>query len=458
MNISAQLICPKCKGNFQIKETKLLCNQCHIEGTFDNNIYDFLGDNAYYWSEITSAETEDFLHTAKLEGWRTALSSLNSTHPELGQYISSEGRADWLFHCVDFSRAGSCLDIGSGWGTITFTLSKFFHEVWSLEAVKPRIEFQKIRQQQEKIDNLQFVRSDWLSLPFPDNYFDVVSANGVLEWIGLSDYSKNPRQLQLAFLAEVKRVLKPGGCLYIGIENRFGWNYFLGGMDHSGLRFTSLLPRIFSDMAIRLSKHAGEYRSHSKTGNWPDYRTYTYSKWGYRDLLKTVGFDNSEFYWTTSYNEPQVAGKLHNGSFILFLRFLLSRGGIINWMTSSLAALISLLSPRVLDPFVSLLIPEFLIFAYKPPEKDKTSFESKLLRLDTPCSSFFRISGSKDTDSIISYFIFRNGKYHSVLKFMRPGSSPSSRIVNKLNQFNHINISQQVIDSIPVYIEPVSSQ
>src|SRR4030065_2206102 len=104
-----------------------------------------------------------------------------------------------------------------------------------MESVRQRVSFQHIRQQQEHVRNIRFVRADWLRLPFPDNSFDLVVANGVLEWLGLSDYSRNPRQVQQEFLKEARRVLKPGGCLYVGTENRFGISFFAGARDHSGL-------------------------------------------------------------------------------------------------------------------------------------------------------------------------------------------------------------------------------
>jgi SAM-dependent methyltransferase len=52
------------------------------------------------------------------------------------------------------------------------------------------------------------------SFPFPPESFDVVTALEVMEQVGGS-----ARRL----LSEIKRVLKPGGVLYIGTPNVYSW-------------------------------------------------------------------------------------------------------------------------------------------------------------------------------------------------------------------------------------------
>ena len=78
----------------------------------------------------------EVLGVPKKEGWRNAAVRLSLRYPSLGRYILSSSRTDWIFHCLDRSNTSACLDIGSGWGGNSFALSKFYKEVWSLEAVK----------------------------------------------------------------------------------------------------------------------------------------------------------------------------------------------------------------------------------------------------------------------------------------------------------------------------------
>lgn len=82
----------------------------------------------------------------------------------------------------------------------------------------------------------------------------------------------------MQFLKEIKRVLKPQGQLFIGIENRTNYEYFTGRNDHhSGLLFGSLLPRFIANL-------------YSVFKNRTPYRTYTYNHRGCRKLLNESGF------------------------------------------------------------------------------------------------------------------------------------------------------------------------
>ena len=78
--------------------------------------------------------------------------------------------------------------------------------------------------------------------------------------------------------------MKTNGILYLAIENRIAGIYILGFKDpHSGLRFTTLMPRRLADWYARL-KHKGGYK------------TYIYSKWGYAKMLKEAGFTDTKFF------------------------------------------------------------------------------------------------------------------------------------------------------------------
>ena len=85
------------------------------------------------------------------------------------------------------------------------------------------------------VDNIFPVASPIKSLPFSDNFFDLVILNGVLEWVALDEdtileqhwdgkragktsYRKTPEEMQIEVLKELRRVLKPDGFLYIAIK------------------------------------------------------------------------------------------------------------------------------------------------------------------------------------------------------------------------------------------------
>ena len=149
------------------------------------------------------------------------------------------------------------------------------------------------------LTNIETIVADIFNLPFPEESFDLIVMNGLLEWVGRTDLYQNPRDAQIACLKICKKLLKKGGFLYIGIENRFARAY-LRGHDHSGLRFTSYLPRWLADKYTKW-----------QTGH--RYDTYTYGMSGYKKLLREGGFESPDFYLVyPGYNRPRIIIPYHN--------------------------------------------------------------------------------------------------------------------------------------------------
>ena len=200
-----------------------------------------------------------------------------------------------------------CLEIGSGYGALTIELSKIYREVVSVDVSFQRIKFIKQRARYHKIKNIKLIHSDAFSLPFPKNYFDCIYLVGVLEWIPLS-YEGNPRKIQMDFLKYLKEKIKKGGKVIVGIENRFGLQYFLGWRDHNGLWGTNLLPRFFANLYSQLVSKS-------------EYRTYTYSFNGYRKLFLDAGFKKVEIYAALrSYRFPRFLIKCEKNTFKFFFK------------------------------------------------------------------------------------------------------------------------------------------
>lgn len=84
-------------------------------------------------------------------------------------------------------------------------------------------------------------------LPFPDNSFDIVIFNHVLEHVG-----NRPAQKQI--LAQISRVLRPGGTLYLGVPNK--WELI---ETHYKLPFLGALPKGVADFLVRTIRKQPEY-------------------------------------------------------------------------------------------------------------------------------------------------------------------------------------------------------
>ena len=382
------------------------------------------------------------LDIARTIGYKAALDFVVDNYPHLATYLLSEVRIDWLFHCYDEGHTNCCLDLGSGWGGLSFPLAKLFEEVVSLERVPARLEFQKIRAAEDDARSVRLIAGDVASLPLRENYFDLVVANGVLEWVPLLREG-DQRSAQVRFLQEVKRSLKPGGCLYIGTENRFGLQFWLGARDHTSLPFTSLLPRRIADIVVS---------AFLRDKGWVKYYTYTYSVSGYKALLREAGFGPVDFYWTyPSYSYPKFAGKLHDGSTYSFLaRYHYENHKEMSFY-KRLASFVGMLMPKaILSRICPVIWPNFLIFTWK--DFRPQTIEDDILRI-THAKSLVRMSGSDCPASKICFIGLENDKLRSFSKLLRYQNGNLEREEILLKQHARVSFEKRKLRSRTLFGE-----
>lgn len=277
--------CCQCRLALTEERERLICRNCLAEYPIKDGI-PFFTSGDYYFPDICESDMETLLEIAQTQGWKTGLHDFLRQRDESAYGIAGdESRADWRF-LFNLSQESRVLDLGCGFGGIAAALAQRAGEVIAMDCSLKRLKLLAIRVKQENINNIFPVcGGDAGPLPFPDGYFDLIVLNGVLEWLGIFQPELNPREAQLAKLRDLRRLLKPAGSIYIGVENRIGYVYFLGGRDHNGLRFTTLLPRKIADSYTRIL-----------TGR--TYRTYTYSLSGYKKLLTEAGFFKIDIYAT----------------------------------------------------------------------------------------------------------------------------------------------------------------
>ena len=147
---------------------------------------------------------------------------------------------------------GTILDLGSGKGGFLVTAAQHGARAVGLELNPAYIE-ETLRRAQEAGVLVSVQQGKAEQLPFADESFDFINISEVIEHI----------QDPAAMLREVQRVLKPGGCAYMSVPNRFGMKD-----PHFHLYIVNWLPRAWSDAFIGLcGKHkdyanqaAGEQR------------------------------------------------------------------------------------------------------------------------------------------------------------------------------------------------------
>ncbi|MFK5894475.1 MAG: methyltransferase domain-containing protein [Pseudomonadota bacterium] len=278
--------CPDCHHELKFDEKKYECTSCNAIWPIEYGIPRF-GKRELFWSVFDKDVAEEVAEYAEQNTWEDAVQKYGEILGDytLG-YIRNTSRSDWHV-LLPIDPDSVVVDIGSGWGNIGLNIAKRCKQLYCGDANMQNLRLLKTRVRDEKADNVKtflYDANEFLRLPFADNSVDVAYLNGVLEWIGNVEHKASPDKLQLEALKEIRRILKPGGSLYIGIENRYSVSTIRGRSLHFEIPFVGLFPRWFSNAVTKMVRKM-------------PHRTYVYSLFGYRRILNQSGFNDMDFYW-----------------------------------------------------------------------------------------------------------------------------------------------------------------
>lgn len=293
--------CPICLGRLSndLSSELLVCDEGH-EFLVKDDIPIFSKDPDFYYGEIPEGEMEQLLAELDQPGdfedkfARFLKTKSDQFQDSLLRYIFDPRRSAFSFQ-LPIDKDSKVLDVGCGWGSLSIQLHNKAAQIHGMDLTQARLRFFKNWLSAKDINNISIVcGGDTQFLPYKDNFFDLVLMNGILEWTPLS-FEGDPEEVQIKYLQEVRRILKDDGYLYLAIENRYGYQYFLGKPDdHSNLLFGSLLPRKIANLYSALVRDK-------------PYRTYTYSYDKYRQLLNRAGFPSETAYSVLpNYRYPQT--------------------------------------------------------------------------------------------------------------------------------------------------------
>ena len=150
--------------------------------------------------------------------WRQALREVAqpSASDERSEHRSDDACGNWLW-LVDLARWERALDVQGGIGTMTAALARHFTSVHYVDASRPPLQFARARFSEDRSANVACAQAGSGALPYRNATFDCVVWNVALgrgvPGVALVD---SPAVLA-AVLTECRRVLRPGGCLYLGI-------------------------------------------------------------------------------------------------------------------------------------------------------------------------------------------------------------------------------------------------
>ena len=133
-------------------------------------------------------------------------------------------------------------DVGTGTGYVATGLAPLVHKVYGVDASAEMLRVAEENMRQRGLTNVEFKTGDGLNLPFEDHSLDAVFANMYLHHI---------EEPPLA-IAEMVRVLKPGGVLVITDEDEHRHEWLREEMDDVWLGFDrDQIQRWFVEAGLR---------------------------------------------------------------------------------------------------------------------------------------------------------------------------------------------------------------
>lgn len=291
---STSFVCPECRSPLNINDGGYSCSSCHSGWPIEHGISKF-SKNEFFWSVFDEETAAGVTELAEKGSWNDAIEKYRGTIGDYTVgYIKNLSRADWHI-LLSLDENSVVVDIGSGWGNIAMNIANRCREYYCGDVNMTNLRLLRCRLRDAGYTNVNpflYDATDFLRLPFEDNSVDAVILNGVLEWMGNVKHHASPDEMQLAALKEIRRVLRPGGQLYIGIENRYSVSTLRGKPLHFELPFIGLLPRWLSNAVTKMVK--GE-----------EHRTYVYALHGYKKIINKAGYSGVDFYWPyPSYHDP----------------------------------------------------------------------------------------------------------------------------------------------------------
>ncbi|MCI9485901.1 MAG: class I SAM-dependent methyltransferase [Lachnospiraceae bacterium] len=167
-------------------------------------------------------------------------------------YHLSERRGNIVDWMEDDGEA-SVLEVGSGCGAVTGTLSKKYKSVTCIELSKKRSLINAYRNRDR--DNVKILLGNYKDVERDlDETYDLITLIGVFEYAKGYMGSEDP---YADFLNSLKKHLKPGGKIVIAIENKLGLKYWAGcAEDHCGRLYEGLEGYLNTD-SVRTFTKAG---------------------------------------------------------------------------------------------------------------------------------------------------------------------------------------------------------
>lgn len=242
---------------------------------------------------------------------------------------------------------GTVLEIGAGCGAITRYLGETGGQILSLEGSPRRASIAASRTRD--LTNVTVLAERFDDFECQEQ-FDAITLIGVLEYASMFSEGASPA---LNMLNKIRKMLKPGGHLFIAIENQLGLKYFAGAPeDHIGEamygvegRYKEDGPNTFGKKKLELLINNAGYEGVEFLAPFPDYKMP-------RSILTEEGchsdsFDGAAFAWQSVNADPQLPKTVN---FDLSRAWpVIFKNGLAMELSNSFLVVASLANDKILD-------------------------------------------------------------------------------------------------------------
>lgn len=297
--LPSELACPTCGGTLCTERGAAVCDRCEARYRITNGIPDFRVDQALYDGPIPREQLRSILGRDPDGSWAVTVREIIAWLDRRSHwYLDLVGSTTYPWPILLNLPNDACvLEIRCGAGGATAALARCAGHVFAMDMTLENLDLARRRLNAAGVqDKVTLVAAgDADRLPFRDGSIDYVVLVGALEYAavasepagyrserssvhGAASMGREPEEIQMALLAEARRVLNASGGLFLAAENRYYYNYFGRLRDRvTGLKCISLLPRSVANAYSLLVRRR-------------PYRSYSYSERAYGALLQRGGF------------------------------------------------------------------------------------------------------------------------------------------------------------------------
>jgi SAM-dependent methyltransferase len=239
-------------------------------------------------ADFERRELPNLAELAREGGWRTAVLSIPDK--SVRNYFTDATRLAFL-SLVEIFGGQKILDLNPGWGSRPAQIAKCypFVDVHVFTGNVDLLFFLAEVKSQEGLYNLNLGRVYSSNVPVADEFFDLALLVG-----------RESTLDQRNVLAEARRVLKRGGKLVLGTDNRYGYQHLTRKSIRKGKGSQHFPPR-------------ETFSRSSKVRCTVSQDSFLYGLGGYRALITQSGFRKASVYAAMpSYTFPNVISDIGN--------------------------------------------------------------------------------------------------------------------------------------------------